>query len=161
MMHLIYLIPAFLSQSFSTSGLELDLPEEHLPFYFSNYPSANVENIPVFDGKNCWGYEQGCERENRYSSPICPGDHKGWVQTKADQENTFYTQADFGFVQQQLRDMKTLCSPLFQHDSILECSAHLEFCRGRNIMINFTSLASRNEPLRYKMDVLGDGDIGM
>lgn len=52
------------------------------------------------------------------------------------------------------------CDPLFQADSSLECSGHMRFCRGRNIMVNFTALARREEPVRYKMDVLGEGDIG-
>lgn len=53
-----------------------------------------------------------------------------------------------------------MCEPLFPDDSSLECSEHLSFCRGRNLMINFTKLWKRNELVRYKMDVLGDGDIG-
>lgn len=36
----------------------------------------------------------------------------------------------------------------------------VRFCRGRNLMINFTDLLTRNEPLRYKMDVLKEGQIG-
>lgn len=53
-----------------------------------------------------------------------------------------------------------MCEPLFPDDSSLECSEHLSFCRGRNIMINFTRLWLRNEHVRYKMDVLDHGDIG-
>ncbi|GLV39150.1 EGF-domain O-GlcNAc transferase [Carabus blaptoides fortunei] len=108
----------------------------------------------------CWGYEQQCTGKKQYSMPSCPGDHKGWVKSKYDQQSTFYTQADFGFVKQQLKEMMVMCEPLFPDDSSVECSEHLRFCRGRNIMINFTDLASRNEPLRYKMDVLKDGQIG-
>lgn len=142
---------------------EIDLPQDHLPFYFSTYPApANNSNpnLTVIQPTKCWGYESECAAANRYSTPDCPGDHKGWVRTKEDQQNTFYTQADFGFVRQQLREMKLLCAPLFQHDSVLECSEHLQFCRGRNIMVNFTSLVERSEPLRYKMDVLAEGNIG-
>ncbi|XP_026671080.1 EGF domain-specific O-linked N-acetylglucosamine transferase isoform X1 [Ceratina calcarata] len=36
----------------------------------------------------------------------------------------------------------------------------MRFCRARNIMLNFTDLLHRNEPLRYKMDVLKEGEIG-
>lgn len=56
--------------------------------------------------------------------------------------------------------MKVLCEPLFSHDSVLECSSYLRFCRGRNIFVNFTDMASRKEPVRYKMDILKQGDIG-
>lgn len=48
----------------------------------------------------------------------------------------------------------------FQDDSSLECSKYLRFCRGRNIMINFKDLINRTEPIRYKMNVLKEGQIG-
>lgn len=151
-------------ENFST----INLPKEHLPFYFSSYPdiSKKCNDDPecpykMHLNKNvCWGYEQQCNEKKQYSMPSCPGDHKGWVKSKYDQQSTFYTQADFGFVKQQLKEMMVMCEPLFPDDSSVECSEHLRFCRGRNIMINFTDLASRNEPLRYKMDVLKDGQIG-
>lgn len=147
----------------------INLPEEHMPFYFHNFPKEaerclKDKNCPyrkaaTMTGK-CWGYEYSCKWDNIYSIPHCPGDHKGWVSTKDAQKMTFYTQADFGYVKQQIREMKVMCEPLFKEDSLLECSEHLRFCRGRNIMMNFTSLANREEPIRYKMDVLGEGDIG-
>ncbi|RZC43143.1 EGF domain-specific O-linked N-acetylglucosamine transferase, partial [Asbolus verrucosus] len=146
----------------------INLPDEHLPYYFTNFPqiATKCESDPDCPYKNflhekkCWGYEYNCPDSRRYSSPRCFGDHRGWVKTKADQLNTFYTQADFGFVKQQLREMKLLCEPLFADDSSLECSEHLRFCRGRNLMINFTDLRTREEPIRYKMDVLKEGQIG-
>lgn len=146
----------------------INLPTEHLPYYFSNFPTvankcAADPDCPYkqhLNQEKCWGYEPVCDWKKQFSTPSCPGDHRGWVKTKADQQNTFYTQADFGYVKEQLQEIKILCEPLFQHDSSLECSDHLRFCRGRNIMINFTSLTSRDEPLRYKMDVLQRGDIG-
>lgn len=57
--------------------------------------------------------------------------------------------------------MTLICEPLFIHDSSLECSKNLKFCRGRNIMVNFTDLVKRPEPIRYKMDVLKQGEIGL
>lgn len=146
----------------------INLPENHLPYYFKNFPK--IAKICEFDPQcpyrkyiktdKCWGYEYDCKWEKQYSIPACPGDHRGWVKSKFDQQNTFYTQADFGYIKEQLREIKLLCEPLFQHDSSLECSEHLRFCRGRNIMIDFRALANREEPLRYKMDVLKEGDIG-
>lgn len=146
----------------------INLPDLHLPFYFSQFPNVandckNDPNCPYkqyLNSSRCWGYEHSCEWDTQYSIPACPGDHKGWVKTKFDQQNTFYTQADFGYIKQQLREMKVLCEPLFPDDSSLECSEHLRFCRGRNLMLNFTSLLSRTDPIRYKMDVLKDGEIG-
>lgn len=153
-----------LCNNFST----INLPVEHLPYYFTAFPDVAEKckedlECPYKDHleeKKYWGYEYNHEWGKQYSVPECPGDHKGWVKTKFDQENTFYTQGDFGFVKQHFRDMKVLCEPLFPDDSILECSDHLRYCRGRNIMINFTKLATRQDPIRYKMDVLSKGDIG-
>lgn len=42
---------------------------------------------------------------------------------------------------------------------MLECSEYLRYCRGRNIMFNFTDLAHREDPYRYKMDVLKQGQV--
>ncbi|XP_034933572.1 EGF domain-specific O-linked N-acetylglucosamine transferase isoform X2 [Chelonus insularis] len=110
--------------------------------------------------KGCWGYEEDCDKKYAFSTPHCPGDHKGWVQTKEAQVDTFYAQGDFGYVRDQRKEMMLLCEPFFVEDSSLECSEHLRFCRGRNIMINFEDLINRNEPLRYAMDVLKEGQIG-
>ncbi|XP_066153392.1 EGF domain-specific O-linked N-acetylglucosamine transferase isoform X2 [Euwallacea fornicatus] len=146
----------------------INLPPEHLPYYFTAFPEVadQCRKDPECSFKNYtnivkyWGYEFGHNwGEPQYSIPDCPGDHKGWVKTKLDQLKTFYIQGDFGFVKQQLQEMKVLCEPVFPDDSILECSNHLRYCRGRNIMINFTRLIERKEPIRYKMDVLSEGDI--
>lgn len=63
-------------------------------------------------------------------------------------------------MQQQIHEMRVLCEPLYPTDSVLECSSYLRFCRGRNIFVNFTDMAARREPVRYKMDILKEGDIG-
>lgn len=56
--------------------------------------------------------------------------------------------------------MKIICEPLFPKDAVLECTKYLRFCRGRNLMLNFTDLIHRKEPLRYKMDIFQQGQIG-
>ncbi|KAK9888726.1 hypothetical protein WA026_000952 [Henosepilachna vigintioctopunctata] len=150
----------------------INLPEDHLPYYFNQYPlmsqkwvqkckkDSDCEHKKILETQKCWGYEPNCSSSNQYSIPNCPGDHRGWVKSKLDQQNTFYYQADFGYIKQQLSEMKLYCEPKFIDDSSLECTEHLRFCRGRNLMINFTSLLNREEPLRYKMDVLKEGEIG-
>lgn len=166
-----YLLLLFISQTFALNRLNLtsiNLPSEHLQYYFSHFPEIYelCKGDPEcsfgedFELNKCWGYESDCDLKNRYSAPQCSGDYKGWVQSKQDQINTFYTQADFGYIKQQLREMRIVCEPLFPDDSSLECTDHFRFCRGRNIIMNFTSLLQRTEPLRYKMDILGDNDIG-
>lgn len=47
-----------------------------------------------------------------------------------------------------------------QTDAALECSEDIEFCRARNIMIDFRALNNRTTPVMYDMDVLNEGDIG-
>nr|CAD7427710.1 unnamed protein product [Timema monikensis] len=147
---------------------DINLPIEHIPYYFNSFPEVAQQcqenpDCPFKSSlghKVCWGYERDCKPQNSYSTPSCPGDHRGWVKTKQDQLRTFYTQGDFGYVRDQLQEMMVMCEPTFKEDSSLECSKHLRFCRGRNIMINFTDLNTRKEPLRYKMDVLKEGQIG-
>ncbi|PSN54636.1 EGF domain-specific O-linked N-acetylglucosamine transferase [Blattella germanica] len=158
-----------LQWGFADNFTEINLPKEHIPYYFNSFPhiadKCRVdETCPykdLLDKKSCWGYEAGCKSQDSYSVPSCPGDHKGWVKTKQDQQKTFYSQGDFGYVQEQLREMMHLNIPTTtKTDSSLECTKHLRFCRGRNLMINFTDLTSRTEHLRYKMDVLKEGQIG-
>ncbi|XP_058056689.1 EGF domain-specific O-linked N-acetylglucosamine transferase [Anopheles bellator] len=155
----------------------IDLPKAHLPMYFRRFPAlekqcAEDERCPYRtliasesyqrrrNSACCWGYEDGCTAKERFSNHSCPGSHVGYVKSKQAQLDTFYSQADFGFIRDQIRETRIMCEPQFPHDSSLECSKYLRFCRGRNLMFNFTDLAQRTEPLRYKMDVLGPGQIG-
>ncbi|XP_076388941.1 EGF-domain O-GlcNAc transferase isoform X2 [Megachile rotundata] len=147
---------------------DIDLPPDHVKYYLNAFPTVaeqcrNDTACPFkdsLDTKACWGYESNCKSENAFSVPQCPGDHRGWVTTKQAQLETFYAQGDFGYVRDQRKEMSIFCEPLFVDDSSLECSEHMRFCRARNIMINFTDLLRRNEPIRYKMDVLKEGQIG-
>jgi len=108
----------------------------------------------------CWGYEPDCPPHHGYSTARCPGDHKGWVSTKAQQLQTFFEQADFGYVRKQRESKKILCQPHNEGDSLLECSDHLQFCRGSHLYLDFRDLPARKELFRYKMDVLKEGQIG-
>lgn len=171
-MHFITVLISFLFivETLSYNYSSINLPDIHIPYYFSMFPNVAEEcsqdpECPYKEYLNdtsnkCWGYEYNCKWKDQYLIPSCPGDHKGWVKSKSDQEHTFYTQADFGYIGQQLREMRVMCEPLFPDDSSLECSEHLRFCRGRNLMLNFTSLLSRSDPIRYKMDVLKEGEVG-
>ncbi len=179
MIQFIYIIPVILvdillfhcvnSDNFSF----INLPDPHLPYYFNRFPQIATKCLESDDcpyktfllNRNvqsdvCWGYEHDCSLENAFSSPECTSDHTGYVQSKQIQIDTFYTQADFGYVGEQLREMRIMCEPLFPHDSMLECSSYLRFCRARNIMIDFTDLVKVTNPFRYKTDVLKPGQIG-
>ncbi|XP_058802591.1 EGF domain-specific O-linked N-acetylglucosamine transferase [Phymastichus coffea] len=158
----------FLTTVDASNYSDIDLPESHIKYYFNSFPvvAEKCRNDPScpykvhLDKEVCWGYETECKSEHSFSKPRCPGDHKGWVATKKAQLDTFYAQGDFGYVRDQRNEMMLLCQPLFLDDSSLECSEHLRFCRGRNLMINFTDLLNRKDPIRYKMDVLKEGQIG-
>jgi EGF domain-specific O-GlcNAc transferase len=63
-------------------------------------------------------------------------------------------------VKQQLKEMTLLCEPFIRSDSSLECSDFLRFCRGRNIMVNMTNIADRDEQFRWDINVLKQGEIG-
>lgn len=149
-----------------------DLPLEHLKRYLNTFTKvreqceANKEctnkylkQISDTDSKACWGFEQDCEKKNRFQTPSCPGAHTGWVRNKETQVNTFYQQTDFGYVQHQLDELMLMCEPKLITDSSLECTKYLRFCRGRYLMLDFRDLAKRNERIRYHMDVLGPGQI--
>ncbi|XP_015433615.1 PREDICTED: EGF domain-specific O-linked N-acetylglucosamine transferase, partial [Dufourea novaeangliae] len=158
----------FAVTAIQTNYSDIDLPDDHVKYYFNSFPTVaedcrNNTACPYkgsLDTEACWGYESNCKAENSFSVAQCPGDHKGWVTTKKAQLDTFYAQGDFGYVRDQRNEMSIFCEPLFLEDSSLECSEHMRFCRARNVMINFTDLLHRKEPIRYKMDVLKEGQIG-
>ncbi|XP_076644510.1 EGF-domain O-GlcNAc transferase isoform X2 [Halictus rubicundus] len=162
------LVLVFAVTAIPTNYSDIDLPDDHIKYYFNSFPTLaeqcrNDTACPYkdsLDTKACWGYELDCKHKDSFSAARCPGDHKGWVTSKKAQLETFYAQGDFGYVRDQRKEMSIFCEPLFLDDSSLECSEHMRFCRARNIMINFTDLLERKDPIRYKMDVLSEGQIG-
>ncbi|XP_022820603.1 EGF domain-specific O-linked N-acetylglucosamine transferase [Spodoptera litura] len=148
---------------------DLNVPPEHVTYVFNAFPSVadaclsdpQCSYKELAESKRCWGYEHNCNRDISYPvRPVCPGDHRGWVKTKEAQYDTFYTQADFGYVKEQIDDLMVMCEATYPDDTSLECSKYLRFCRGRNMMLNFTGLIGRGDNLRYKIDILGPGQIG-
>lgn len=151
----------------------INLPDSHLPYYFKHFPQVATECLESDECPHksyllnnklpndvCWGYEFGCEKYHVFSRPRCPGNHAGYAPNKEVQTDLFYAQADFGYIAEQLREMRIICEPLFPHDSMLECSNYLRFCRARNIMIDFRDLIKIKDPFRYKTDLLKPGYIG-
>jgi protein O-GlcNAc transferase len=132
----------------------LNLPESHLSQYFNKFPELrdacqkdksckfyDFLNSRKYDKDACWGYEKSCNQE-KYRVNVCDGNHTGYVESKEAQHDVFFAQTDFGFVKEQIDEMQVMCEPLFLTDSSLVCSKDLRFCRGRNIMFNFTELKS-------------------
>ncbi|XP_073827085.1 EGF-domain O-GlcNAc transferase [Musca autumnalis] len=145
-----------------------DLPLEHLKRYINTFDKVKqqyqnktelLQKIVQKDNKGCWGHEPDCTKENRFQTPICPGSHTGWVRNKESQVETFYEQADFGYIKHQIKEMKLMCEPKLITDSSLECTEYMRFCRGRYLMLDFRDLSKRHERIRYHMDVLKEGQI--
>ena len=95
----------------------------------------------------------------------CFADANGWARTRKAQSELFYSQGDFGYIQQQLSEIKPYCLPNENRDpesvySKLECTDQFRFCRAENIMIDFSKLSHLPEPVKYRTDVLDDGLIG-
>lgn len=97
----------------------LDLPDSHMTRHLNSFKdeaekcrhSTSCNYHGVLNTGLCWGYEKDCPPHLAYSNANCPGDHKGWVNSKSQQLQTFINQADFGFVKQQIQSMKILCEP--------------------------------------------------
>ncbi|XP_027215871.2 EGF domain-specific O-linked N-acetylglucosamine transferase isoform X1 [Penaeus vannamei] len=163
LLHLVIILPCL--EGFRWKDLKIH--SEHMAIYFQNNPEIAKEcekssSCPFnmhLNRKICWGYENDCQKEYAYSHPSCPGEHRGWVRTKEEQIATFYSQGDFGFIQEQREELKTYCHPEQEGDSVLECSDHMRFCRGKYISIDFRDLASRKEPVLYNVDVLKHGQV--
>uniref|UniRef100_A0A1B6C0I5 Uncharacterized protein n=1 Tax=Clastoptera arizonana TaxID=38151 RepID=A0A1B6C0I5_9HEMI len=147
---------------------EINLHPDHLPYYFNLFKEIGKQCLEETTcpyknnvGKpGCWSYVNNCSQNESYSTPSCPGDHKGWVSSKQSQIDTFFMQGDFGYIGEQQNELMVICEPNFAADSSLICSKHLRYCQGRNIKIDFKDLINRKDPIRYKMDVLTQGKIG-
>ncbi|KAH8413423.1 hypothetical protein KR009_010992 [Drosophila setifemur] len=143
-----------------------NLPSEHLIRYLNTFPKLKQQMPANATGKKkrtlssaCWGHERDCSPDGRFQTPQCPGDHTGWARTKEAQIRTFYQQADFGYIQEQLSELAPQCVPSYLGDSSLECTRYLRFCRGRNLLFDFRDLPQREERIRYHLDVLSPGQL--
>lgn len=115
----IYLIILVADSVASFSWNSLNLPKEHIPFFFTNNNDIrkeceNDKNCPFKDSlfvKKCWGYEQKCLEEHRLSLPSCPESSRGWAATKEAQIEAFWKAADFGYMKERRDELKVLCKP--------------------------------------------------
>ena len=91
----------------------------------------------------------------RFSSPSCPGDFTGWASSRSEAEDLFYNQADFGFVKEQIKELKNYCkdssasnssststfsgsssSASHTSTSSLLCSKNLMFCTANHLLLD-------------------------
>jgi len=118
------------------------------------------ESLKLEPGQ-CWGYEINCNHEDKIGDNKCDSDvTHGWNDDK-DPQTTFYRQADFGYIRDKLKSIKSYCNPNRKKSSSLRCTDNLEFCRGSDLSIDFSKLLERNkfENVKYKMDIFSPGDI--
>ena len=70
-------------------------------FYFVDAIKEKTHAPP--DGK-CWGYEKNCDFKDSLSS-------KNIKCSNPEDVTNFFLQADFGYVQKQIKNLQTLCKP--------------------------------------------------
>lgn len=81
------------------------------------------------------------------------------VKTKKEQIDIFYSQGDFGYIGDRLKELRTYCQPESANDSSLECVDHIRMCRARNIRIDFSDLNSGKSTDRYREDIFKPGQV--
>ncbi|KAI8511525.1 hypothetical protein Bbelb_106250 [Branchiostoma belcheri] len=136
----------------------LNLPESHLPYFFSSHHALartceQDDECPYKEylGKKvCWGYEKNCKKKNRFHNPTCTIANTGWGSARTVEENAdlFWKEADFGYVWERLQEMTVMCKPKEEGDSSLSCVKHSRYCRATNIYMDFANLDSENNSNR-------------
>ncbi|XP_069142595.1 EGF domain-specific O-linked N-acetylglucosamine transferase-like isoform X1 [Argopecten irradians] len=152
----------------SANWTSLNLPTEHIPYFFYNNPDIKQScqedpNCPYkaeLTQEKCWGYEKVCPEQKRMANPSCPGNSRGWAQTKEEQLDLFWKGADFGYMKERQGEMKVLCSPDTQGDSSLECARYARYCRAKNIYFDFTKANLKKGNDRFREDVFTEGQVG-
>jgi EGF domain-specific O-GlcNAc transferase len=63
-------------------------------------------------------------------------------------------------VKERKKEIKTYCKAIEPGDSSLECSAHTQMCRAKNIYFDFKNLKSKGSYDRYREDLFKHGEVG-
>ncbi|CAF1062220.1 unnamed protein product [Didymodactylos carnosus] len=160
----------------SYNWTQLNLPTEHVPYFFYNNPllrSTCINEGSVFcpyyeqaidNSTKCWGYESDCQMNNSNRSFLvqCPDDSRGWTTSKEKQIHEFWRQGDFGYIAEKRNELRSFCTPIeSDHDSSsLECVDHIRYCHAKNIYIDFKNIQIEKHYDRYREDILEQGDVG-
>ncbi|XP_078596851.1 EGF domain-specific O-linked N-acetylglucosamine transferase-like [Branchiostoma floridae x Branchiostoma japonicum] len=149
---------------------DLNLPESHLPYFFSSHHALaraceQDDECPYkeYIGKKvCWGYEKNCKKKNRFLNPTCTIANTGWGKAHTIEETAdlFWKEADYGYVWERLQEMTVMCKPQGEGDSSLSCVKHTRYCRATNIYMDFANLDSDNNSNRYRENLFNAGQIG-
>eukprot|EP00088_Acartia_fossae_P014200 TRINITY_DN17577_c0_g1_i6.p1 TRINITY_DN17577_c0_g1~~TRINITY_DN17577_c0_g1_i6.p1 ORF type:complete len:521 (-),score=65.65 TRINITY_DN17577_c0_g1_i6:60-1622(-) len=144
-----------------SAAFDPNLPADQLQYFYNQFPRLAPLNYNFT--ADCWGFQNNCRQP--YSNLSCNGDFSGWANSVAEAERVFDSAADFGYVRDRRRELNEYCTNVNgngnKQQSSLRCSKHLQFCEGRNIVINLQDIKDKvyTENLRYKMDVLKPGDV--
>lgn len=146
---------------------KINLPAGHLPYFLHNNQDVarSCSQDPrcpfreyLTQRDSCWGYENSCRKEHRFSYPVCDKVDSGWARNLEGAQEVFWRQADFGYVMERLAETHVFCRPREQGDSLLACSSHLQHCRATNIYLDLRN--SRRSQDRFKEDFIQEGEIG-
>ncbi|CAH1785030.1 unnamed protein product [Owenia fusiformis] len=157
-----------ITESKPTRWTGLNLPEEHIPYYFNNNKQlkklCNEDDQCPYkkytSTQKCWGYEKNCREVDRMSMPSCPEDSRAWAKTKADQLTMFWKQGDFGYVSERKSELMDLCQPQSKGDSSLRCTKYARYCEVKNLYIDFKNLRSEKFSEKFRENIFSKGEIG-
>jgi len=116
------------------------LPPHHLPFHSPT------------DSSRCWGHEHNCQINQSFS-------HNFTKCSDVGDRQTFFNEADFGYVGTKLKSLDHVCQPEVPGDSELLCSSQMQFCTGSNIYLDLRDVPT-DRLVQYDMDVLKYDQIG-
>lgn len=147
---------------------DLNLPPEHVPYYFSRFPSSSKEcaNDNWCPHKNltrirkCWGYEDFCYHYEMDVIHECFADATSWKKTRQDQMEMFWTTADFGYIKKRLRELSPVCEAENELGSSLFCSRHMRYCKATNLYLDFRKAKLNFGSERFRENVFKSGEVG-
>ncbi|XP_064607317.1 EGF domain-specific O-linked N-acetylglucosamine transferase-like isoform X2 [Liolophura sinensis] len=83
------------------------------------------------------------------------------MKEKKEQIDTFWRQADFGYIVDRKQELKTFCHPQSEKDSSLECVRYFRFCRAKNLYMDFKGANFADHQDRYREDMFPNpGQVG-
>ncbi len=162
------------SSSSGSRWTELNIPDEHIPYFFTNNPElreqcrqdADCPFHALVGTKKCWGYEKKCSEEDRMLNPTCNEDASmlaawsSYYPNAKSLREIFWSQADFGYVSEKMRDMNSYCTPEQPGDSSLVCSQYLRYCKASNLYLDLRHFKPEESRDHYRQDLIQAGHIG-
>lgn len=126
------------------------------------YCTATEHLCPSYMSPNrkCWGYEDDCSENERFSQPHCDPPAQPWAKTMEEKVDKFWRTGDFGYVKTFKEEMRSYCKSKKKGGSYLKCANNLRYCRAKNIYIDMRAVKFEDLRERFKENVFEEGDIG-